>query len=73
MSHRHSVQEVIPNLFIGAQFCLLSWRKLLKRGITRILAVNGIPKPENLPLEFLSLPIDDVEEENITEYFEDAI
>jgi hypothetical protein len=45
----------------------------MKLGITRILAVNGIPTPDNFPLEFLSLPIDDDESENISEYFEDAI
>ena len=45
----------------------------MELGITRVIAANGMEKPIYLPFEFLSIPIDDDSDENISAYFETAI
>jgi len=67
----YSFQEVLPNLCIGSQFALLYPKLLHKAGVTHLLSLNNFTE---IPSGFQAkvLDVHDEEDENITEYFQEA-
>lgn len=69
---RHSMQEVIPGLFIGSQFALALSSSLKNNWITHMLSVNNC---KDFPPGYITkvINIDDDEDENISIFFDECI